>query len=256
MELSQVAAQLYTCRDALTTPAEIVTTLRRLRAVGYTAVQVSGMAPIAEEDLIKILDDEGLICCATQEPGGTILNEPQKVVDRLNKLRCSYTAFPFPSDVDLANRSEVETLIEKLDSAGKILADTGLTLCYHNHSHEFRKLGNKTILDLIYEGTNRRNLQAELDTFWIHYGGGENVEWCEKLSGRLPLLHLKDYAVNSENQHQFCEIGSGNLNFKKIIPAAEKAGCEWFIVEQDECPGDPVDSLAQSYAYIKAHLAS
>jgi len=49
-------------------------------------------------------------------------------------------------------------------------------------------------------------------------------------------------------------VGSGNLNFKKIIAAAEKSGCKWFIVEQDTCPGDPVDSLAKSFEYIKANL--
>ena len=29
-------------------------------------------------------------------------------------------------------------------------------------------------------------------------------------------------------------IGSGNLNWGKILPAAEAAGVEWFIIEQDQ----------------------
>jgi len=254
MKLSQVAAQLFTCRDLLKTPADIASTLRRLRAVGYTVVQVSGMGPIAEEELNTILDGEGLVCCATHEGSDTILNEPQKVVDRLKKLRCSYTAYPYPAGVDFTSRDSINDLIKKLDAAGKVLADAGLTLCYHNHNHEFRKIGDKTILDLIYEGTDSRYLQGEPDTFWVQYGGGDNVEWCEKLADRLPLIHLKDYETNAENKQAFCEVGSGNLNFKKIIAAAEKSGCKWFIVEQDTCPGDPVDSLAKSFEYIKANL--
>jgi len=256
MKLSQVAAQLYTCRDLLTTPADIATTLRRIRAIGYTAVQVSGMGPIAEEELNSILDGEGLVCCATHEGSDTILDEPQKVIERLKKLRCTYTAYPYPAGVDFASRESIATLIRKLDAAGKALAEADITLCYHNHNHEFRKLDGKTVLDLIYEGTNPKYLQGEPDTYWVHYGGGENVEWCEKLAGRLPLIHLKDYMTDEENKNAFCEIGAGNLNFKKIIAAAEKSGCVWFIVEQDTCPGDPVDSLAQSFEYIKAHLAA
>jgi sugar phosphate isomerase/epimerase len=62
--------------------------------------------------------------------------------------------------------------------------------------------------------------------------------------------------TNAENKHQFCEIGAGNLNFKKIIAAAEKGGCQWFVVEQDTCPGNPLDSLAQSFRYIQQHLVS
>lgn len=256
MKPTQVAAQLYTCRDLLKTPAEIAATLARLRKVGYTAVQVSGMGPIEEEELNKILDGEGLVCCATHEGSDTILDEPQKVIDRLKKLRCSYTAYPYPAGVDFTSQESIDALIKKLDASGKAMADSGITLCYHNHNHEFRKIGGKTILDLIYDGTDPRNLQGEPDTFWVHYGGGENVEWCEKLAGRLPLIHLKDYMTNDENKQAFCEIGAGNLNFKKIIAAAEKSGCEWFIVEQDTCPGDPVDSLKQSFDYIKANLAN
>lgn len=254
MKITQVAAQLYTCRELLKTPSDIAATLRRVRKVGYTAVQVSGMGPIPEEELNTILDGEGLVCCATHEPGGTILDEPQKVIDRLHKLRCKYTAYPYPSGVDFSSVESVTELIRKLDASGKALAEAGLTLCYHNHNHEFRKMGDKTILERIYGETNPKFLQGEPDTFWVHYGGGENVEWCEKLAGRLPLIHLKDYRVNEENKHAFCEIGAGNLNFKKIIAAAEKSGCQWFIVEQDTCPGDPVDSLAQSFEYIQANL--
>lgn len=254
MKLDQVAAQLYTCRDLLQTPADIAATLRRLREVGYTAVQISGMGPIAEEELNTILDSEGLVCCATHESSDAILNEPQKVIERLQKLRCAYTAYPYPSGIDFTSRESVDGLIRKLDAAGAAMAAAGITLCYHNHNHEFRKLGGRTILDRIYDNTNPKHLQGEPDTFWVHYGGGENVEWCEKLAGRLPLIHLKDYRTNDENQHAFCEVGSGNLNFARIIAAAEKSGCKWFIVEQDTCPGDPVDSLRQSFEYIKANL--
>lgn len=254
MKLNQVAAQLYTCRDLLKTPAEIAKTLRRVREAGYTAVQISGMGPIAEEELNAILDGEGLTCCATHENGAVILNETQKVIERLQKLRCSYTAYPFPAGIDFASEESVSTLIAQLDAAGAALAAAGMTLCYHNHQHEFRKLGGRTILDRIYNETHPRHVQGEPDTYWIQFGGGNPVEWCEKLTGRLPLIHLKDYSITAENVPTYCEIGSGNLNFAEIIAAAEKSGCQWYIVEQDECPGDPVDSLRQSLDFIKTHL--
>lgn len=254
MRLDQVAAQLYTCRDYLKTPTDIATTLRDLRKIGYTAVQVSGMGPIAEEELNAILDGEGLVCCATHEKPETILNETERVIERLKKLRCVYTAYPRLAGVDLNSEESLNAIIAKLEDAGAAMAAAGLTLCYHNHNYEFRKLGGKTILDRIYDGTNAKHLQGEPDTFWVHYGGGENVEWCEKLAGRLPLIHLKDYETNADNKHAFCEIGAGNLNFKRIVSAAEKAGCQWFIVEQDTCPGNPMDSLRQSFDYIKESL--
>lgn len=256
MKLNQVAAQLYTCRELLKTPADIAKTLKQIRAIGFTAVQVSGMGPIAESELMTILNGEGLACCATHESGDAILKTPEKVVERLQKLNCKITAYPYPAGIDFSSTESVNGLIKALDHSGKVLADAGLTLCYHNHNHEFRKLNGKLILDHIYDGTNPKYIQGEPDTYWVQFGGGCCVEWCEKLKGRLPAIHLKDYKTTEKNQPDLCEIGAGNLNFKKIIAAAEKSGCQWFIIEQDTCPGNPIDSLKQSFEYTKANLVS
>ena len=67
---------------------------------------------------------------------------------------------------------------------------------------------------------------------------------------------MKDYTVNTNNQATFAEIGNGNHDWKRIIPAAEKAGCKWFCIEQDTCPGDPFDSLKQSFVFTKENLCS
>lgn len=254
MKLSQVAIQLYTLRNHLQTPKEIAATLRRVKAIGYPAVQVSGMGPIPESELKSMLDGEGLICCATHEPSRVIRENPQAVVDRLHALDCKLTAYPYPEGVDLQNLADLSALAADLDAAGKLLADAGLTLTYHNHGMEFIKTDGITALERIYRDTDPAHLQGEPDTYWIHYGGGDNVEWCEKLNGRLPMIHLKDYGFTKENQPTYCEIGHGTLNFSRIIAAAEASGCQWFIVEQDTCPGDPFDSIKQSFDTIKATL--
>lgn len=255
MKLDQIAVQLYTCRDLIKTPSELAKTFKRLRMIGYTAVEVCGIRSIAESDLNQILDDEGLTCCSTHEAAHVILDTPEKIVECLDKLRCKTTAYPFPDGIDFGDPASVNCLISKLQKAGDVLHQAGQALCYHNHNHEFRKQDGKIILDRIYDGTSKDALKGELDTYWVQYGGGNIQEWCEKLTGRLPVIHLKDFRTNAQNAPEFCEIGAGNLNFKKIIAAAEAAGCQWFVVEQDTCPGDPVDSLAQSFRYIQEYLA-
>ena len=40
----------------------------------------------------------------------------------------------------------------------------------------------------------------------------------------------------------------------RLLTAAEKAGTEWLIVEQDTCPGDPFDSIKLSYDYLAGLL--
>ncbi len=256
MKIEQVAAQLYTVRAFLKTPADIRDSLRRIRELGYRAVQVSGMGPIPEMELDGMLRDEGLVCCATHEPGDMILREPQRVVERLRALRARITAYPFPKDVNFDTRESVNAFCRQLNEAGRVLHEAGMTLCYHNHQIEFRRLGGRTVLEMIYGETDPRYVQGEPDTYWIQYGGGDPAGWCGRLQNRLPIVHLKDYVVLADNKVSCAEIGQGNLDWPSIIAAADAAGCQWFCVEQDTCPGDPFVSLGASYQYIKENLCS
>jgi len=255
MQRHQIAAQLYSVRDFIQTPQDIALSLQKIRAIGYEAVQVSGMGTIAEEELMRILDSEGLTCCATHEATKLIVEEPQRVVERLQKLNCKYTAVPSPGQFELKTRAQVIEYSKRINDAGKVLYEASQILTYHNHHMEFRRLEGELILDTIYNQSDARFLQGEIDTYWVQYGGGDVVGWCEKLKGRLPLIHLKDYQITDDNKPDFAEVGQGNLNWKEIIPAAEQSGCEWFIVEQDTTPGDPFDSLKISFDYLAA-LAS
>jgi len=256
MKLSQVAIQLYTLRDFCKTASDYAATLKRVREIGYQAIQISGVGPIPVEELRSIAEGEGLVIAATHEGSDVILNEPAKIVERLSALGCRYTAYPWPGGIDFSNPEHVDRLIAKLDAAGELLRKAGQVLTYHNHAHEFFHVNGRPVLETIYERTNPLHLQGEIDTFWVQAGGGNPVQWCERLKNRLPLLHLKDYAVDHEGQRYFAEIGYGNLDFKAIIAAAKASGCQWFIVEQDTCPGDPFVSIQKSFDYIRANLVA
>jgi sugar phosphate isomerase/epimerase len=257
MRLDQVAAQLYTLRDHLKTPDQIISTLKKVRKIGYRAVQVSGMGPIDTGELARILDGEGLICCSTHENSATMLDNPEAVCEKLNALGCTYTAYPYPADVDLSTFRAVRAFAKRLNYAGKVLHEGGKVLTYHNHDIEFVRMRDTPILEIIFNETDPQYLQAELDTHWVQAGGASPVDWCRKLNGRLPTLHIKDFAVTAERKRVFAEIGSGNLDWPKIIDAAEESGCTWFIVEQDGqwLDNDPFKSLKSSYQFIKDRLA-
>ncbi|HTO23768.1 MAG TPA: sugar phosphate isomerase/epimerase, partial [Spirochaetia bacterium] len=64
---------------------------------------------------------------------------------------------------------------------------------------------------------------------------------------------LKDYGVDPKGKAMFEEIGYGNLDWERIFPAAKRAGCRWYVVEQDSDweNGDPFQSLKMSLSYLK-----
>lgn len=252
MKRKVIAAQLYTIRDFCKTASDFAQSMKKIRKAGFEAVQVSGLGPIEPLEIKRILDGEGLYCCATHESGKMIVEEPEKVVEKLKILDCRYTAYPYPH-CNLKTKQDYIELAKALDKAGKILAENDMVLTYHNHAIEFEKFDGKTALDIIYDETNPKYLQGELDTFWVQYGGCCPVEWCKKLRGRLPLLHLKEFGI-IENKITMLEVGNGNLNWKAIIKEAKKSGCEWFIIEQDTCRIDPFESLKMSLDYLREEI--
>jgi len=244
LHLNQVGLQLYTLRDYCKTLPDFVATLKKVHAIGYRSVQVSGVG-VPHAEAKKALDDASLTICATHESGDEILNKPHAVCERLNSIGVTQTAYPYPAGIDFKSEESVRTLVKQLDAAGAI---------YHNHAIELTGFADTTVLDFIYRETRPENLKAELDTYWIQYGGGDPAAWIEKLSGRVPILHLKDYVFTKADKPAFGEIGHGNLNWPRIFAAAEKAGTEWLVVEQDTCPGDPFVSIRKSYDYLKSKL--
>jgi sugar phosphate isomerase/epimerase len=257
MKIEQVAAQLYTLRDHLKTPQQIANALRRVRKIGYEAVQIAGLGPIENSELAKILDGEGLICCSSHENSETILTSPEAVAEKLNILGCTYTAYPYPRDVDMGSMRSVRTLARQLSNAGRVLSENGKVLAYHNHELEFTRIRNRTVMEILLAESDPRYLQVELDVHWAQAGGVSPEGWCRKLKGRLPVIHLKDYAVTPDRKRVFAEVGSGNLNWPEIIRDADASGCSWFVVEQDGdwLDNDPFRSLRQSFTYIREKLA-
>jgi sugar phosphate isomerase/epimerase len=251
LDSRRIALQLWTLREQLQGTHDLARLFARVREIGYEHVQLGGLGSMPTARVKQWADAAGLGICATHEDAREIVEEPQKVADTLSALGCRYTAYPFPH-VPLDTLDQVFALADDLSRAGEVLRSRGQLLTYHNHALEFRKLGGKAILDWLYERSDPILLHAELDTYWVQAGGGDPAGYCARLSGRLPLLHLKDYAINPQNQPSTAPLGQGNLNFSTILREAMAAGCEWYIVEQDDGAGDRFDDIATSLRYLKS----
>ncbi|MBV8782044.1 MAG: sugar phosphate isomerase/epimerase [Phycisphaerae bacterium] len=247
---AQIAAQLYTLRDYTKTPADIARTLSRVKKLGYDAVQLSALGPIAPNELASILQNEGLICCATHTPRDRLENEPQAVIEEHRLWNCTYTAIGgfFPKDGGTPD--EWSDFIHRYNAIASNYAGSGLSIGYHNHSHELARLNGEPMLKTLIEKLDR-SIWFELDTYWITHGGGDPVQWINRVNGRLPCVHLKDMAISPKSVQFMAEVGEGNLNFPAIMDACRAAGTKWFIVEQDTCYRDPFDSLETSLKNLK-----
>ncbi len=246
----KIGMQLYTLRELLQTPADIARTFPALAKIGFRAVQVSGIGKIAPDELKKIADDNGLKIVATHISYDRLTGELDKVIEEHKLWNCEQIAVPSLPQKYRTGADGYKAFAKEMSSLGEKLADKGITFSYHNHAFEFQKFDGKTGFELIYENSDPKYFQAELDTYWVQYGGGDVRYWCEKLAGRLPLLHAKDYGI-VDGKPTYMEVGEGNLNWPGILQICEHAGVKWYLIEQDVCPGDPLDSARISYNNLK-----
>ena len=247
MKINQIAVTLYTVRNFCQNEKDLFESLKKIKNIGYSSIQISGVGLINPKTIKRMCEELSLIICATHEPNEQIINNTETVIEKLNTLNCTYTALPYPKNMNFLDLNVLDKFIEDINIAGSKFHAEGKVLCYHNHALEFQKVHNELILDRIYENTNSKFIQGEPDIYWIQKGGQDPLMWCKKLEQRMPLLHLKDFIMINDQESFFAEVGLGNLDIKNIVKTATDSGCKWFIVEQDECSGDPFDSLKISY---------
>ena len=258
MPQSHIAAQLYTLRDFTKTPADIARTLKKVKQIGYDAVQTSALGPIEPKDLAKILQGEGLVCCATHVGFEKMRDQTQQIIDEHRIIGCEYPAIGGLPDSYRDGPGFLAFARECSEVARKLKAG-GLTFGYHNHSFELEKFDGRRGLDILIEDSDPKAVTFEIDTYWIQHGGGDPAAWIRKVSGRIPLVHFKDMAVGKDMRSPetgskpiMAEIGEGNLNWPAIVQACRDAGVIWYIIEQDVCQRDPFESLAISLRNVKA----
>jgi sugar phosphate isomerase/epimerase len=249
MPSSVLAAQLYTLRDYTKTPAEIAETLRRVKALGYHAVQLSALGPIDPNELKHILDDTGLSVCATHVSWERMRDEPQAVIEEHSLWNCRHVAIGGMPQA-YRNRDGYHRFAQEASQVARRFVDAGMTWSYHNHSFELEKFGDQTGLAILFEESDPDVFFMELDTYWIQHGGGDPAAWIRHFSKRIPLVHLKDMAVK-DNTPIMAEVGEGNLNWPEILHACHEAGVQWYIVEQDICQRDPFESLGISLRNLR-----
>ena len=272
--MAKLGVQAMMLRDSF---AEVgaFETLRKVSAIGYNAVEISQIPMTAENvaELDRARGELGMDIAALSvalekpqgRPGDSLRDDFDKIVDDAKKLdsnllRIGMLPFPAMKSIDA-----VIDFAKEANGYAERLQEHGISLYYHNHHIEFAKFDGKYMLDIIAD--NSPAMGMEIDVHWVQRGGLDPVRTLEKYAGRTAMVHLKDYRIGElpesafglletgdimgfmrefKDVVQFAEVGEGNLDFASIIPAAQAAGAQYLLVEQDELYGRTVWEALQT----------
>ncbi|MDP6379965.1 MAG: sugar phosphate isomerase/epimerase [Phycisphaerae bacterium] len=248
-----LGAQLYSVRQSIQTIPDIAETFEKVKAMGYKTVQISAMGPVDPKEVAKISEDTGIEVAATHFGWDRFLNDLDALIEEHKLWKCRHPAIGGLFADEYKSADGIKRFLDELAPVAERLAAEGMDFSYHNHNHEFGRVGEKTMLKTLLEESDPKHLNFEIDTYWVQAGGGDPAEWLRKCAGRIPIIHFKDMIATLDGKQRFAEIGEGNLNWPAIIEAAEAGGTEYCFIEQDDCyDRDPFESLAISYRNLHA----
>jgi sugar phosphate isomerase/epimerase len=238
-----VCVQLYTVRDECA--EDFPGTLKSIKEIGYAGVELAGLNGYSAAEVKKFCDDLGLIITSAHVPLEAFESDLDQVAADYTTLGVKYVVVPWLAEDRRQNLAGYATLGATLAEYGKKLSAHGLSVGYHNHDFEYKtKEGDTYGLDTLFGAGDPANLKVELDTYWVKKGGADIAAEITKYAGRIPLIHLKDMAEDGF----FAPVGTGTVDYTALFAAAEAAGSEYYIVEQDSCrEQSPLESIKISF---------
>ena len=273
MKKFKVALQLYSVRDAMELNTD--DTLAKVKAMGYDYVEPAGYSGHTAQEFRALLDKHGLECVSVHQAYEPILENPDKMIADLKLLGTQFCAVPWMGVEKHAGSSAFTQTVEDFKKVGTLLQEAGIQLLYHNHDFEFQRCNGEFLLDLLYQAVPAQLLKTEVDTCWVRYAGYDPAAYLRKYAGRSPVVHLKDFACKNFNMgpvyalideegnaskpasqedsgFEFRPLGMGVQDFPAILSAADDAGADIVVVEQDASNDRPsLEAVKISREYLK-----
>ncbi len=230
--------------------------LKAIQQVGYTQVE---LYPVVYDhrayELKKIVEDSGLwLVSAHFDYVGF-----DRKIDYARQLGLKYMVCPMIPQDQWTSTEGFSKAATDFNRWGAQVRDAGMEFVFHNHCYEFKPQGGgMTGWDVLMGSTDPGLVKLELDLYWLTQAGQKPAVVLADFADRVRLIHLKDrtagapvgFVVGPSAEH-FTELGKGTIAWPKLLEQAKKQGIRYAFLDQDETAGPVVESMTESFAYLK-----
>jgi sugar phosphate isomerase/epimerase len=275
-----IGLQLYTLGDAPKTDLE--GTLKRVAQIGYRDIELPGLLGLEPAAIRRVADAQGLKISSIHigtSATPSIHEDAGRLADIANTLGAKQIVVPmFPTPagfkapagetfgaaiqrhISASGEDFWKQLARLLNERAAALKPHGIALGYHTHNPEFTKVGERTGWEILAAETDHALVHFEADIGWIVSAGLDPVAFLKRYAGRVRQLHVKDVkkgvAPNTRLETDPTEVGSGVVDWKRVLPAAYAAGVRNFYVEQEPPFAIPrIDAAAKCFDYLARLVA-
>ena len=246
--------QLYMVRRQAAT--DLAGVLKAIQQIGYTQIELFPVVydhPAAE--LKKIVDDSGLGLVAAHFGYAGY----QEKIEYAKQLGLKYMVCSMLPKEQWTSTAGFEKAAADFNQWGQQVSQEGMKLVFHNHCYEFKpQVDGVTGWQTLMGATDPTLVNLELDIYWLIQGGQNPSAMMRQYKNRVKLIHLKDrtqgattgFDMGPGAQH-FTELGKGTIDWQRLLLQARWQGIRYAYLDQDETSGPVVESMTESFAYLK-----
>lgn len=274
------AVQQFMLGTVLNSEDEAHRTLASIKAAGYDGIELCGFMlhpmgfmirmltkaagmPVGKGgkfDWNGIVKDSGLSVVSLHTDLGSLERDPEAVVKEAQSYGAKNLVITGMYRFDYSDEATVKELANRLNKAGKVLKDSGMSLMYHNHNCELLKMPDgRTSYDILIDETDPELLSFEFDSYWLTEGGADALGVMKRLGERMKLWHINDRGTRQKGvcmtpilKTDSMELGTGNMPLDALCEQAVKNGIEAVILESHRnwIDNSPVKSLELSAKWL------
>lgn len=251
--IKKFGLQLYSLRNDM--PNDPKGVLKQVAAFGYKQIESyegkQGMFwGMTNKEFKKYMDELGMTIVSSH---CNINSDFETKAAQAGEIGMKYLICP---SLGGANKSidDFKRAAEKFNACGDICKKNGLKFAYHNHGYSFEQMDGQLPQDILMQNTNKDTVDFEMDIYWVVTAGADPIAWLDKYPGRWKLCHVKDRkkGADAKEHDASVDLGTGSIDFKKILKTGASKGMEYFIVEQERYDNStPLKSVAADAAYMK-----
>ncbi len=233
--------QLFSVRDL--TDKDLEGALKAVAEMGYKYVEYAGFFGHAAETVAAWQDKYGLACSGTHTGWGELL--PENIEATIAYHKTIGNRHIIVPGADLGTLEKIIDFCAVMNRAQFRLAKEGISLGYHNHSHEFVVMpwGSTIHSELEKRGT----FDFELDTFWAFNADIDPIQTLERLSGRVKVIHLKDGFKGGKGK----ALGEGEAPVLAVREKAIQMGLR-MVVESEGLDPTGLGEVKRCIDFLKA----
>lgn len=246
--------QLFTLRDEILTLG-LDGVFKKIAASGYNSVEMFGFSSTDHffkhkpKKVAALLKKYGLVSPSGHYMLDLFDNDGQATIDAAKTLGHEYIVIPWFPPEQRSSLDDYRKIAERINAAAALCKKNKIKLAYHNHDFEFKKYEDGISgYDILMKECGK-NIDFELDLFWVDFAGENAIDLFKKYPGRFKMWHVKDRHKTSPEKQT--EVGSGSIDYKKIFSKATLSGLEYFYVEQENFDIPSGESIRKSNRYVR-----